>query len=304
MARKKVSSIEKGKRVRQYFISEVNVMLEKYKRIETLLPSSKRKGSSHTGEEGRFAESLIKEFLNKHLPKSIKAVTGFIYRPATKTGQHDRTRRKTDVDKHSKQLDIIVYDFANYPVFESFEEFYIVPPEGVIAIISVKKNLYRNQIEPELKSLLSAASLCTHYNNEKEYVRGPNTSIVTFSQAFTKTWNYDKIVEDSFLKIKNCHKSKTFDQCLSQLICLDQFSLFKRRPKENILGKVKEATYVSFKHEDIDGLHFGLQFLLTGILSVYYDPTRSLITRPGYTSFPISRKHDKLLGTIGVSRLR
>lgn len=295
---------EKGNRVRQYFISEVKVLLEKYKRIESLLPSEKRSGSSHSGEEGRFAESLMKEFLNKHLPKSIRAITGFIYRPATKTGQHDRTRRRKETDKHSKQLDIIVFDFQNYPTFESFEDFYIVPPEGVISIISVKKNLYKNQLKSELKSLAYAASLCSHYNNAKEYVRGPNTAIVSFSHKFYFKWDYDRITNEIFDEVKKTHISHSFDQCISQLISLNHFSIFKTRPVVDKDKRVTNAKYVSFKHEDEAGQHFGLQFLLTGILSVHYDKTRNLITRPGYTSFPTDRKHDKILGEIDVTKLR
>ena len=39
---------------------------------------------------------------------------------------------------HSTQLDIIVYDSAKYPIFQRFGESVIVPPEGVVGIISVK----------------------------------------------------------------------------------------------------------------------------------------------------------------------
>ncbi len=293
----------KGERVRQYFNSETKVLLEKYKRIESLLPASERKGASHTGEEGRFVETLIREFLNKHLPKEIFAGTGFIYRPATKTGKDDRSRRRTETDKHSQQLDIIIYDVTNYPTFESFEEFFIVPPEGVIGIISVKKNLYSIQIENELKSLAYAAALCTHKNNNGDYVRGPNTALLSFSNKMNNT-DYEKSTDYLFEKIDKIHKSHFFDQCISDIVCLDQFTVFKKRPEFEDGKFKKEAKYISFKHEDIEGYHFGLQFILTGILSVYYDETRNLISRPGYTAFPINRKHDKKLGEIRVSKLR
>lgn len=295
---------EKGHRVRTYFNSETKILLEKYNRIESLLPSSNRNGASHTGEEGRFIEALIREFLNKHLPKQVEAGTGFIYRPATKIGKHDRTRRRTEIDKHSKQLDIIVYDKYNYPMFETFEEFMIVPPEGVIGIISVKKNLYNDQIEDELKALAQAAALCTHKNNANKLVRGPNTSLISFSNKLTSK-KYEGATNLVYKKIENVHKSHFFDQCISQIICLDQFSIFKKRPNIDSEGKFdNKAEYISFAHEDIDGYHFGLQFILTGILSVLYDETRNLTTRPGYTAFPINRKHDKKLGEINVSKLR
>jgi len=295
---------EKGHRVRTYFNSETKVLLEKYKRIESFLPSSKRAGASHTGEEGRFIEALIREFLNKHLPSNIEAGTGFIYRPATKTGKNNRTRRRTETDKHSKQLDIIIFDNFNYPIFESFEEFMIVPPEGVIGIVSVKKNLYNDQIEDELKALAQAASLCTHKNNKNEFVRGPNTSLISFSNKLSSK-KYEGATNLIYKNITGVHKSHFFDQCISQIVCLDQFSIFKKRPSFDDKGEfLKKAEYISFKHEDIEGYHFGLQFILTGILSVLYDETRNLTTRPGYTAFPTDRKFDKLLGEIKVSKLR
>lgn len=171
----------KGERVRQFFNSETKALLALYRNIETLIPSTKKKGSGHVAEEGRYIESILRNFLNKHLPDDLKAYSGFILRPATKFGNHDRTRRKEEVDQHSQQLDIIVYDHKNYPVFESFEEFAIVPPEGVISIISVKKNLYENQIENEIKSLQHAAKLCHIKTHDNRIMRGPNTCLISFS---------------------------------------------------------------------------------------------------------------------------
>ena len=48
----------------------------------------------------------------------------------------------------------------------------------------------------------------------------------------------------------------------------------------------------------------GFQFLLTGILSVYYDKTRNYISRPGFTAFPSHRACDKKLGDIEVRAIR
>lgn len=293
---------QKGERVRNYFVTETNILLERYENIAKLIPNKNRKGAAHVAEEGRFIESLLRDFLNKHLPKEIRAVTGFIYRPATKIGNHDRSRRRKEEDKHSNQLDIIVFDSNKYPVFENFEEFAIVPPEGVIAIISVKKNLYPNQIKGELTSLAKAAAICTHKNFKGEIVRGPNTCLISFSEKLSQKLFKTK-VEKVFELINEVHKSHTFDQCISQVICLDKFSVFKKRPvlqpKFN-----RKSQYIAFNHSKKDEFHFGIQFLLTGILSVYYDPTRNDIVRPGFTSFPLYKKHDLVLGEISNSKLR
>ena len=50
--------------------------------------------------------------------------------------------------------------------------------------------------------------------------------------------------------------------------------------------------------------YLGLQFLLTGILSVYYDPSRNQTERPGFTAFPSNRRQDKDLGVVECCSLR
>jgi Domain of unknown function (DUF6602) len=114
--------------------------------------------------------------LNKHLPGNLRAVSGFILCPSTKTGVQNLERVIEHHDRHSRQLDVIVYDFDAYPVFERFEEFCIVPPEGVVGVISVKKTLYNRDIQNEIVALKEAADLCRHKQR-----RGPFTGLLAFS---------------------------------------------------------------------------------------------------------------------------
>lgn len=91
----------------------------------------------------------------------------------------------------------------------------------------------------------------------------------------------------------------TFDNLIGFIGSLNEWSIFKRRPDK----KLQQAEYVGFKHRDGES-HLGLQFLLTGILSVYYDETRRNLRRPGFTAFPSKRPHDKDLGGIACTELR
>ncbi|MEQ8924466.1 MAG: hypothetical protein RLO81_01570 [Fulvivirga sp.] len=293
----------KGQRVRDFFNSECKSLISVYKNIETLIPAEQRKGAAHTGEEGRYIESILRAFLNKHLPKELEALSGFILRPATKVGKHNRQRRKTEEDRHSNQLDIIIYDSTNYPVYERFEEFVVVPPEGVISIISVKKNLYENQIESEFESLKNAARLCSIKNQKGDTVIGPTTSLISFSNMIKPEKSHQERCEWLYSKVKSSYNQLTFDECVGQVICLDAYSIFKTRPNSESKFN-KEANYVGFEHGDEEHLHFGLQFLLTGIFASYYHPSRNEVVRPGFTSFPTNKKHDIELGPINVSQLR
>lgn len=75
-----------GSRVRDYFSNEVKSLLELYNQFAILVPSEHNRGAAHVCEDGRYVEALIRECLQKFLPNGIELLTGFIMRPATKTG--------------------------------------------------------------------------------------------------------------------------------------------------------------------------------------------------------------------------
>lgn len=289
-----------GKRIQQYWGKEVDALVEIYQQFERLIPNEKTEGSAHKGEDGRYVEELIRQYLKRYLPTSIEVLTGFILRPAVKTGLDGRERKK-ETDSHSTQLDIIVFDSGNYPIFQRFGDSVIVPPEGVLAIISVKKHLNDNDIKNESEALKHASELCFTKGQDKQYIRGPFLSIISVKSNIDKkrTDNCDWI----FKELQETFTTKPkpyFDQLVGYIGALDEWSIFKRRPKGD---DIKSADYIYFKHSDTE-THLGLQFILTGILSVFYDPTRSSVNRPGFTGFPSGRNSDKLLGKIEVAAIR
>lgn len=282
-----------GTRIRKYFQQEALSMLDAYKNFETLIPSPKGAGAEHKGEDGRFVENLIRSFLSKYLPKELEALTGFIVRPAVKVGKNDKSR-KNEKDNHSTQLDIIIYNSALYPVFLRSNDTVIVPPEGVICIISVKKTLNDGDIEHELCALKEASKLC-RING----LRGPYLALVSMDNNICKQkpdtfdWIFKKM---KFLYDND--ENLAFDDMVGYIGAIKHWSIFKKRPTKK---NPKEARYIMFKHDE-NTEHLWLQFLLTGILSVYYDSSRSTIIRPGFTAFPSKRQCDKELGVI-VSKI-
>lgn len=262
---------QKGLRVRNFFEIEANALLSRYKVIETLLPHSTTAGAAHRGEEGRFIESLLRSFLNKHLPKNLKAVSGFILCPSTKTGVQNLQRVQSHPDRHSSQLDVIVFDVDSYPIFEQFEEFCIVPPEGVVGIISVKKTLYNKDIEHEIATLRNAADLCRAGAR-----RGPFTSLFAFK---AEEEDDTKLNFRVFEKIEKSHRGGHFDAMVNEVSVLARTCVFKNRVDKGPLGK---ARYVAV--DCTTEQHIVLQRLLQSLMSVYYDRTRTK-SRPGFVSF-------------------
>lgn len=291
---------DSGQRIRDFFGAEVKALMDSYRNIETLIPAQNRSGSAHTGEEGRHIESILRSFLNRHLPANLKALSGFILRPATKTHRNRRERIKQG-DEHSTQLDVIIYDVANFPIYEHFEEFVVVPPEGVVGVVSVKKNFYKSQLVNEIEVLSNVVRLCRHRNPAGTPVRGPNVALLTFSNCEPGSTE-DNVADFIFKTISDRSGEIEFDQLVGQVVILDSLTVFKARPELD--GEdVKPAQYITFKHKD-NQEQLGLQFLLTGILSVFYDETRFTIARPGFTSFQSGKSQDRILGTIPVKGLR
>lgn len=263
----------KGLRVRDFFAIEADTLLQRYKVIETLLPHDKTSGAAHRGEEGRYIEALVRTFLNKHLPANLRAVSGFILCPSTKTDVQNTARVTEYPDRHSSQLDIIIYDIDAYPVFEQFEEFCIVPPEGVIGVISVKKTLYNGDIAGEIAALKGAADMCRVSGR-----RGPFTALL----AFTANEASDKKLNDRiFSAVYAAHANAAFDPMINEISVLARTCVFKTRIDN---GGIKGARYIAIDCRE--ETHIPLQRLLQSLMSVYYDPSRmDTKRRPGFASF-------------------
>lgn len=284
----------KGHRVRSFFEIEARTLQERYRVIETLLPNSNTKGASHRGEEGRFIESLRRTFLNKHLPANLQAVSGFILCPSTKTGISNTSRVRNQGDRHSTQLDVIVYDFDRFPVYERYEEFCIVPPEGVVGIVSVKKTLYLSDLAKELKALRNAALLCAERDR-----RNPCTALFAFAadEADPKALD-DKIYAGMAAAYGS---GGDFETLVNEVAVMERTCAFKVRSEHSEPNRARYVA-VDCRLEQ----HVPLQRLLQTIMSVYYDPTRaSNRQRPGFVSFRRNTfKDSPNLGEITYDRLR
>ena len=289
-----------GRRLQDFWNQEVLALLAVYRQFETLLPSPDTEGAEHRGEDGRYVEALLRSFLQKYLPKDLEVLTGFVLRPAVKTGKKTRNRNK-ESDQHSTQLDIIVCDTGTYPVFQRMGETVIVLPESVIAVLSVKKKLRDADVAAECKTLATVGHLCrSDEGQSQKRCRGPFLALVSASSQLSdirvaKEKKIFQMLEELYAE------PTTFDDMVGFIGDLSGWYVFKARPSENPTPKTSVAKYHYLSLKDGE-LHHSFQFLITGILSVYYDETRRNIKRPGYTAFPAMPAQK--LGEIPFSGLR
>jgi hypothetical protein len=85
----------------------------------------------HTSTVGTYRENLLQTLLRKHLPERYHVATGFIH-PCP------------------RQIDVLIYDRIDYaPIFRE-EDLVVVPPEAVRAVIEVKTDLSKAQLQSSL----------------------------------------------------------------------------------------------------------------------------------------------------------
>lgn len=93
------------------------------KRVRNLIDAA------HWGEEGRYKEIILMNYLKRVLPKNLSVGTGFV----------------RNGDKITSQIDIVIYD-NSIPVIFSEGDFVITTPENVIGIVEVKSYIQPNQL--------------------------------------------------------------------------------------------------------------------------------------------------------------
>ena len=98
------------------------------------------------------------EAIRQHIPDGFGVGSGFVLFPA-ECEEEDRPPRGFDplnMSKHilSRECDIIVYEATSAPVLFKDQDFVIVRPEVVKAIVEVKGNLRPRDIDKTLNDFL------------------------------------------------------------------------------------------------------------------------------------------------------
>jgi hypothetical protein len=113
---------------------------------------------AHDYSLGRYKERLLSKLIADAIPSRYAVGTGFVLFPAEKsfngpvpTGFDAMNRADHEV---SRQCDIIVYDHQQYPVVFQDDDFVVVLPEAVRAIVEVKGTLNAGEIDDAVDHLI------------------------------------------------------------------------------------------------------------------------------------------------------
>lgn len=103
-----------------------------------------RSTSPHEAEKGAEVESILRSFLNEHLPRRFSSSAAHLI----------------DSDNaHSRQCDVAVYDALSSPVYRVSSESLVLPVDNVAAVIEVKTNLNKAELTDAYEKIASCKRL-------------------------------------------------------------------------------------------------------------------------------------------------
>jgi hypothetical protein len=123
----------------EYYASQAELMLSQYENINHLL------GNTHYWQHpGELCEVLLRDFLRRMLPKTYSVDKGFIY-------------GRTTIDKiiqHSPEIDILIHDTQHYSPLFRMDNFVIIQPGAVRALIQVKRTLNAKELDSGIENVV------------------------------------------------------------------------------------------------------------------------------------------------------
>ncbi|MEM7498321.1 MAG: DUF6602 domain-containing protein [Pseudomonadota bacterium] len=152
-------------------------------------------GSAHFPSIGNYKERVLARALREYLPKKLEVGTGFVLFP------HDR---HDDVDpKHfdelnqasfspSKQCDLIIFESNSVPIVFRDDDFVIVRPESVRAIVEVKGSLTPKGLK---ESLVSALDFGRKWRAAQQFYRSHNQDETDRPDLSVMAWEVKKNIQ-------------------------------------------------------------------------------------------------------------
>ncbi|MDD2979688.1 MAG: hypothetical protein PHN80_06905 [Hespellia sp.] len=140
-----------------------------------------------------------------------------------------------------------------------------------------------------MTALREAARLCAQKGSKPPFL-----GIVTAkSEMYGNTSGCDMVEKcgSKVFEVIRAEFQKGGTICYGEMPCvitsLSEWTMHKVRKQQN-----KEVEYHLYKHSKKEQ-HLGLQYVLKGILNVYYSEEKSHGKQPGFISFPSGRAYDQ-----------
>jgi hypothetical protein len=240
-----ISTFDLAPGLLDYYSSQAELMLAQYENINRLLGPTTRGTPS-----GDLCESLLRGFLRRFLPSTLSVDKGYFYGRSVLDGK----------DTHCPEIDILVHDTHSFLPLSRTEDFVIVRPQAVRAMIQVKRTFTVGQVEDGLKNVIQAKQQLVHvlWIEQKKAMPGwagspmpPRifTGVVGFEGQVGKNLEfYRKTLLDWHTKHRACDRAKMIETSMYVLPgfigSLKTFFLFLDGP-----GNFINQRYLAFDSE-------------------------------------------------------
>lgn len=132
---------------------------------------------NHEPSLGGYKERLLADAIRQSIPNRYEVATGFVAFPTLKNKNDETASHEI-----SRQLDIIIYDGSEYaPIFRD-NEFVIVPPRSVRAIIEVKSTASYDSVNDTVAWAIDFAekwSRCSETYREMAHKPPPPPALIS-----------------------------------------------------------------------------------------------------------------------------
>jgi hypothetical protein len=219
----------------------------------------------HWGEDGRYKEIILMNYLRKILPSSVSVGTGFV---------------KNGTGELTSQIDIIVYKKES-PILFSEGDFIILMPESVLGIIEVKSKSTHN-IMTNTRRGLSVIQKAEQ-----------NGKIIGNKNIFNGIFAYDNSINynDKFISTKLAHQLSESKGYLNH-ISFGSNNFMRYWDKGNPLGngrKCYSAYRLSYNHirgSNINSMPgFSCGYFISNLLEAVYSIIAPHVLNQQYFEF-------------------
>ena len=181
-----------------------------------------RETMKHHGTAGSETEGILNKFLNDHLPRRFAAASGFAI---------------DTEDQISQQIDTLVYDAENNPVYRAGENFLaqILPSDSIAAAIEIKANLNKKQLKDAAQKIASVKKLkrspVSNLDQQVNFSKAISVNCLGIVFAYTSSTGLEALANN----LQEMNQSIPREQRIDLVVVLDKgiITYVPRVPGEN-----------------------------------------------------------------------
>lgn len=148
--------------------------------------------NAHYPSIGKYKENLLIKTIREYIPEKYKVATGFVLFVHEAT--HERSAKEgfdhLNMGSYSvsKQCDILIYDASTIPVVFKDDDFVVLRPESVKAVIEVKSNANKKEVDNILDGFLDFGK---QWQKTQKFYENHNQHIIK-PKLFAMCWGLSK----------------------------------------------------------------------------------------------------------------